>query len=46
MLLLSKTPNLYLVIIGCLFFLIGGGIPVAMNILHAMASDVSSEGDK
>ncbi|KAK0705833.1 major facilitator superfamily domain-containing protein [Apiosordaria backusii] len=37
------TPNMYLVVMGCLFFLIGGGVPVAMNSLNAMASDVSTE---
>ncbi|KAK3321784.1 general substrate transporter [Apodospora peruviana] len=42
----AKAPNLWLIIIGCLFLLIGGGIPVAMNSLNAMAADVSTEGDK
>ncbi|KAK0624388.1 general substrate transporter [Immersiella caudata] len=41
-----QTTNLYLVMIGSLFFLIGGGIPVAMNSLTAMAADVSSEAEK
>ncbi|KAK3934710.1 major facilitator superfamily domain-containing protein [Diplogelasinospora grovesii] len=36
-----QTPNLYLVIVSCLWFLIGGGVPVAMNTLHAMASDLA-----
>ncbi|KAK0658491.1 major facilitator superfamily domain-containing protein [Cercophora samala] len=40
------APNLYLVVMGCLFFLIGGGVPVAMNSLNAMASDVSTESDR
>ncbi|KXX82455.1 Major facilitator superfamily domain-containing protein 10 [Madurella mycetomatis] len=43
---LGETPNLYLAIIGSLFFLIGGGIPVAINSLNTMASDVSSESDR
>ncbi|KAK4447310.1 general substrate transporter [Podospora aff. communis PSN243] len=41
-----QTTNLYLVMLGSLFFLIGGGIPVAMNSLTAMAADVSSEAEK
>ncbi len=41
-----RTTNLYLVMLGSLFFLIGGGIPVAMNSLTAMAADVSSEAEK
>jgi len=41
-----KTTNLYLAMLGSLFFLIGGGIPVAMNSLTAMAADVSSEAEK
>ena len=41
-----KTANLYLVMLGSLFFLIGGGIPVAMNSLQAMAADVSTEAEK
>ncbi|KAK4663764.1 uncharacterized protein QC763_503050 [Podospora pseudopauciseta] len=40
------APNMYLVVMGCLFFLIGGGVPVAMNSLNAMASDVSTESDR
>ncbi|KAK0724379.1 general substrate transporter, partial [Lasiosphaeris hirsuta] len=41
-----RTTNLYLVMIGSFFFLIGGGLPVAMNSLNAMAADVSSDADK
>jgi len=41
-----QTTNLYILMLGSLFFLIGGGIPVAMNSLTAMAADVSSEADK
>ncbi|KAH6637258.1 general substrate transporter [Chaetomium tenue] len=44
--LLSETPHIRLAIFGSLFFLIGGGIPVAMNTLNAMASDISSDSDK
>ncbi|KAK0648378.1 general substrate transporter [Cercophora newfieldiana] len=40
------TTNLYLVMLGSLFFLVGGGIPVAMNSLTAMAADVSTEAEK
>lgn len=46
MILLSETPHIRLAIFGSLFFLIGGGIPVAMNTLNAMASDISSDSDK
>lgn len=46
MLAVVKTTNLYLVMMGSFFFLIGGGIPVAMNSLQAMAADVSTEAEK
>ncbi len=46
MLVIDKTPHVYLAILGSVFFLIGGGIPVAMNSLNAMAADVSSETDR
>ncbi|GAB1318260.1 General substrate transporter [Madurella fahalii] len=46
MLAIGETPTLYLAIIGSLFFLVGGGVPVAINSLNAMASDVSSESDR
>ncbi|KAK1834018.1 major facilitator superfamily domain-containing protein [Podospora conica] len=46
MLAIVQTTNLYLVMMGSLFFLIGGGIPVAMNSLQAMAADVSTEAEK
>ncbi|KAK4195137.1 major facilitator superfamily domain-containing protein [Triangularia verruculosa] len=46
LLLFGVIPNMYLVVLGCLFFLIGGGVPVAMNTLNAMASDVSTESDR
>lgn len=46
MLAIGETPNLQLAIIGSLFFLFGGGVPVALNSLNAMASDVSSESDR
>lgn len=41
-----KTTNLYLVMLGSLFFLIGGGVPVAMNCLMSMAADISTEQEK
>ncbi|KAK4221416.1 major facilitator superfamily domain-containing protein [Podospora fimiseda] len=43
---LGKIHNLYLVMLGSLFFLIGGGVPVAINSLNAMASDLGTDGDK
>ncbi|KAK3988824.1 general substrate transporter [Cladorrhinum sp. PSN332] len=43
---LGKIHNLYLAMMGSLFFLIGGGVPVALNSLNAMASDLGTEGDK
>ncbi|KAK3897103.1 general substrate transporter [Staphylotrichum tortipilum] len=46
MLVIGPMPNVRLSVLGSLFFLIGGGIPVAMNSLHAMASDISSEADR
>ncbi|KAK3299611.1 general substrate transporter [Chaetomium fimeti] len=42
----SETPHIRLGILGSLFFLIGGGIPVAINSLNAMASDISSDSDR
>jgi len=42
----SITPNLYLAIFGSLFFLIGGGVPVAINTLNASAADVCKDRDK
>ncbi len=46
MLVVDKTPHVNLAILGSFFFLIGGGVPVAMNSLNAMAADVSSETDR
>jgi hypothetical protein len=46
MLAVGEVPRPQLAVIGSLFFLIGGGIPVALNTLNAMASDVSSEAEK
>ncbi|KAK4185419.1 major facilitator superfamily domain-containing protein [Podospora australis] len=43
---IGATPSIPLVVSGSLFFLIGGGVPVAMNCLNAMASDISSESDR
>ncbi|KAL2170673.1 hypothetical protein VTG60DRAFT_4515 [Thermothelomyces hinnuleus] len=42
----GEFPHVHLSVFGPLFFLIGGGIPVALNTLHAMASDISTDGDK
>ncbi|KAK3385842.1 general substrate transporter [Podospora didyma] len=41
-----NPSHLYLVIFGPLLFLIGGGIPIAINSLTAMAADVSTESEK
>ncbi|KAK5662626.1 hypothetical protein OQA88_8540 [Cercophora sp. LCS_1] len=41
-----RTTNLYLVMLGSLFFFIGGGVPVAMNCLMAMTADISVEAEK
>ncbi|KAL7937119.1 major facilitator superfamily domain-containing protein [Trichoderma chlorosporum] len=38
--------NPYLLMTGSLFLLIGGGVPVVLAMLYAMAADVSSEKDK
>jgi hypothetical protein len=38
-----KVTNLYALLLGSLFFLIGGGLPVAINTLNAMAADVNVE---
>ena len=46
LLILRRIHNIYLVMLGSLFFLIGGGVPVAINTLNAMASDLGAEGDK
>ncbi|KAK4145118.1 general substrate transporter [Dichotomopilus funicola] len=35
-----------LCVFGSLFFLFGGGVPVALNTLHAIASDISSESNR
>jgi len=37
------TTNLWLVMMGSLFFLVGGGVPVAINCLYAMAGDVAGD---
>lgn len=39
----GDPSNVRLCVFGSLFFLVGGGVPVAMNTLHAIASDVSSD---
>ncbi|UKZ72911.1 hypothetical protein TrVFT333_000548 [Trichoderma virens FT-333] len=41
---LRKNP--YLLMIGSLFLLVGGGVPVTLAMLFAMAADVSSEKEK
>ena len=47
LLLVRKTvPTMPLMIVGSLFFLLGGGMPVAMNTLYAMASDLCQGTDK
>jgi hypothetical protein len=43
---IGETPHVRLATMGSLFFLLGGGIPVAMNALNAMASDVSTESER
>ena len=45
-LVVGETRHIRLGVLGSLFFLIGGGIPVAINTLNAMASDISSDTDK
>ncbi len=46
MLVIGPMPHIRLSVLGSLFFLIGGGIPVAMNSLNAMSSDISAEADR
>lgn len=46
MLKVVRTENLYVLMVGSVFFLVGGGIPTALNSLNAMAADVSSEAEK
>ncbi|KAK0712462.1 major facilitator superfamily domain-containing protein [Lasiosphaeria miniovina] len=43
---LRWTVDLYVVIVGSLFFVIGGGVPIALNSLNSMAADVGTEGEK
>jgi hypothetical protein len=43
MLVVGETPHVRLATLGAVFFLIGGGIPTAINSLNAMVSDISSE---
>lgn len=38
--------NPYLMMTGCVFQFIGGGIPVLLSTLYAVAADVSSEKEK
>ncbi|KAK4041221.1 general substrate transporter [Parachaetomium inaequale] len=45
-LLIGGGRHIRLTVLGSLFFLIGGGIPTAINTLNAMASDISSDSDK
>jgi hypothetical protein len=45
-LVVGEARHIRLGVLGSLFFLIGGGIPVAINTLNAMASDISSDSDK
>lgn len=37
---------MYFVVMGCLFFLIGGGVFVVMNLFNVMVFDVSIESDR
>ncbi len=46
MLAVVKTTNLYVLLLGSFFFLIGGGVTVAINTLNAMTADVNSESEK
>ncbi|KAJ4288827.1 hypothetical protein N0V88_007154 [Collariella sp. IMI 366227] len=46
MLVIGDTPHVYLAPLGSIFFIIGGGIPAAMNTLHSMVSDISSEAER
>ncbi|KAG7115307.1 MFS efflux pump atnC like protein [Verticillium longisporum] len=39
----SEQPNLWTLLLGQFFFLIGGGVSAAVNSIYAMASDVSTE---
>ena len=42
----AVRENPYLLMTGSLFLLFGGGVPVLLNTLYAMAADVSSEKEK
>ncbi|KAL2130876.1 hypothetical protein VTI74DRAFT_5830 [Chaetomium olivicolor] len=46
MLVIGEIPHVYLAPLGSIFFLIGGGIPAAINVLHSMMSDISSETER
>ncbi|KAI8714564.1 MFS domain-containing protein [Fusarium sp. LHS14.1] len=42
----ALRENPYILLWGCVFQLFGGGIPVMLNTLYAVAADVSTEQDK
>jgi MFS family permease len=42
----ALRENPYILLCGCVFQLFGGGIPVMLNTLYAVAADVSTEQDK
>jgi len=44
--LLVGENQLWVLMVGSVFFLVGGGVPMLFNVLNAMAADVSGEGDK
>ncbi|CRK18772.1 MFS efflux pump atnC like protein [Verticillium longisporum] len=39
-------PSIWVLLLGHVFFLIGGGVPLAINNIYAMAADVSNEADR
>ncbi|KAM0434144.1 hypothetical protein ACHAPT_004089 [Fusarium lateritium] len=42
----ALRENPYILLVGCVFQIFGGGIPVMLNTLYAVAADVSTEQDK
>lgn len=42
----TERVPLWVLMVGSVFFLVGGGVPMVFNVLNAMAADVSGEGDK
>ncbi|CRK38563.1 hypothetical protein BN1723_015352, partial [Verticillium longisporum] len=43
---LSHFPSIWVLLLGHVFFLIGGGVPLAINNIYAMAADVSNEANR